>query len=40
MIITQLDVYWIVPISKTTKLLLMKIDLSKQEKVDADPKAI
>ena len=37
--ITQQDVYYIIPISKK-KHKLIAMDLSKQQKVDADPKAI
>ena len=37
--ITQLDVYQITPISKKYYKLIA-IDLSKQQKLDADPKAI
>ena len=36
MIITQLDVYYIIHISRNVKLI--SIDLSKQKKLDADPK--
>ena len=37
--ITQLDVYQIIPISKNYYKLIA-IDLSKQQKLDANPKAI
>ena len=36
-VITQLDVYQIIPISKNI-IQLIAVDLSKQQKLDADPK--
>ena len=44
--ITQLDIYWIIPISKIIMIIAIFIikkiatDLSKQQALDVDPKAI